>query len=260
MLILVCYVRGDDWNQAFHIKIGKSEPVSALKKAIKEEKRPKFDEIPADSLSLWKVSVQYSKTLEKDVEALNLVDDDLLQPLDTLSDIFSSDLEKKSVHIIINRPLSGELYVKTIFSFEPPFTPLEVTQTVAALNLSQIFSLNCFVVGDDPDRMFTVEVEKTKNVSILKDLIKEKKAPHLNHVAASDLDLWKVDVPIDDLPTKNFLTDGPKLGSGELLLDVFPSELNIRFIHVTVCVPVRSECYMYSWYNFAHYSVIRGCR
>ena len=108
--------------------------------------------------------------------------------------------------------------------------------------------------------MFTVKVPKSDNVSILKSLIKKEKAPHLNHVAASDLNLWKVDVPIDDLPTKNFLTDGPKLGSGELLLDVFPSELDIRLIHVTYYVPVRSECYMYSWYNFAHYSVIRGCR
>ena len=156
----------------------------------------------------------------------------------------------------------GAWYVTTIFSFEPPFTPLEVTQTVATLNLSQLFSLNCFVVGDDPDRIFTVKVPRADNVSILKDLIKEKKAHYLNHIAASDLDLWKVD--IDDLPTKNFLTDGPKLGSklgsGELLLDVFPSEPDFRRIHVTVYVPVRSECYMDSWYNFAHYSVLRSCR
>ena len=127
-----------------------------------------------------------------------------------------------------------------------------------ALNLSQLLSLNCFLLGDDPDRMFTVEIAKTKNVSILKSLIKKEKAPHLDHVAASDLDLWKADFPIDDFPTN--LTNGPKLGSGELLSDAFPSELDIRYIHVTVYVPVRSEYYMDSWYDFAHYSVIRGCR
>ena len=253
MLKLFCYVRGDDYSNTFIVNIDEDDTVADLKDAIKEKKKPKFDDIPADSCSLWKASVQYNKNLEKDVEALGLVDDDLLHPFDTLSDIFSSDLEKKCVHIIIKRPLSGELYVKTIFSFEPPFTPLKVTQTLAAPNVSQLFSLNCFVVGDDPDRMFTVKISKNKNVSILKSLIKKEKAPHLNHVAASDLDLWKVDVPIDDLPTKNFLTDGPKLGSGELLLDVFSSELDIRRIHVTVYVPVRRECYMDSWYNFAHY-------
>jgi hypothetical protein len=63
-------------------------------------------------------------------------------------------------------------------------------------------SLNCLVVGDKPDRIFTVEIPKNKNISFLKDLIKEKKAPHLDHVAASDLDLWRVSFPIDDLETE----------------------------------------------------------
>jgi len=62
-----------------------------------------------------------------------------------------------------------------------------------------LISLNCLVVGNDPDRIFTVNIPKTENVSILKKLIKEEKAPHLDHVAASDLDLWQVSFPIDDL-------------------------------------------------------------
>ena len=33
-------------------------------------------------------------------------------------------------------------------------------------------------------------------------LIKEKKAPHLNHVAASDLELWMVDIHLDELGAK----------------------------------------------------------
>jgi hypothetical protein len=63
-------------------------------------------------------------------------------------------------------------------------------------------SLNCFFLGDDPDRTFTVKIPKNKNVSILKKLIKEEKAPHLDYVAASDLDLWQVSFPIDDLETE----------------------------------------------------------
>jgi hypothetical protein len=61
--------------------------------------------------------------------------------------------------------------------------------TVVPLAMS-IISLNCLIHGEVSEKMFTVEVEKTKNVSILKKLIKEEKAPHLEHVAASDLDLW----------------------------------------------------------------------
>jgi Crinkler effector protein N-terminal domain len=37
-------------------------------------------------------------------------------------------------------------------------------------------SLNCFILSDDPDQTFTVKILQAKNVSILKDLIKEKKA------------------------------------------------------------------------------------
>ena len=73
-----------------------------------------------------------------------------------------------------------------------------MTQPVPILDPTQLLSLNCFVLGDDPKKMFTVEVEKTKNVSLLKKLIKEEKAPHLNHVSSSDLDLWSVSIPTDD--------------------------------------------------------------
>jgi len=43
-----------------------------------------------------------------------------------------------------------------------------------------------------------VKILKTKNVSILKDLIKEKKVYCLNHVDASELNLTQVSLPVDD--------------------------------------------------------------
>ena len=94
--------------------------------------------------------------------------------------------------------------------------------------------------------MFTVEIPNNKNVSILKSLIREKNPSSLGNVDVKDIDLWKAEFPIDDLFTKNLSTDGPKLRSGKLLSDVFPPELDIRYIHVTVCVPVRSEYCMHS--------------
>ena len=60
------------------------------------------------------------------------------------------------------------------------------------------FLLNCFVLGDNEDTAFTVEISKDKNVSILKDEIKKKKGRLLSHVDASDLDLWKVCLPLDN--------------------------------------------------------------
>jgi len=59
------------------------------------------------------------------------------------------------------------------------------------------FALNCLLLNDDPKRqLLTVKVLESENVSILKELIKEKKAPHLDHLAASDLILWKVRLPL----------------------------------------------------------------
>jgi hypothetical protein len=61
-------------------------------------------------------------------------------------------------------------------------------------------SLNCLVLGDDPDRTFTAEIQKTENVSILKKLIKEKNPSSCSNVDVKNIDVWKVSFPINDLP------------------------------------------------------------
>ena len=60
-------------------------------------------------------------------------------------------------------------------------------------------SLNCLIHGEVQEKMFIVTIPKAENVSILKDRIKEKMAPRLDHVAAPDLDLWMVDLHLDEL-------------------------------------------------------------
>ena len=102
-------------------------------------------------------------------------------------------------------------------------TSLEVTQPVPVLDPTQLLSLNCFLLGDHPDRMFTVEILNNKNVSILKKLIKEENPMSLDNVDVENIDLWRVSFPIDDLPSKNPTTVGPKLRSEKLLSDTFPS-------------------------------------
>ena len=61
---------------------------------------------------------------------------------------------------------------------------------------TQLLSLNCLVLSDN--KVFTVKVPKTDNVSILKDEIK-KKIPHLvHHVDAKDLEISQVSLRVDD--------------------------------------------------------------
>ena len=74
-----------------------------------------------------------------------------------------------------------------------------MNQPIAAPDPTQLLSLNCFIRDDENrNQIFTVEIMKTKNVSILQDLIKEKQSPRLNHVVASELILSKVSLPVDD--------------------------------------------------------------
>ena len=124
---------------------------------------------------------------------------------------------------------------------EPHLISSKEVQTVVALDSTQLLSLNCFLLGDDPDRTFTVEIPKNKNVSILKDLIKEKNPSSLGNIDAKNIDIWQVSFPIDDLPSKNPPTVGPKLRSEKLLSDAFPSKLDINHIHIVVRPPGQGK-------------------
>ena len=118
-LSLFCYVRGDDGGEPFKVDIDKEETVSHLRKVIKENKKPRFDDIPADTLSLWKVSLQFSENLKNEVESLNLVDGGRLMPVEKLSKIFS-DMEKKRVHVVVDRPRSASGPVSTSIIRQQP--------------------------------------------------------------------------------------------------------------------------------------------
>jgi hypothetical protein len=60
MLQLWCWVEGDDHKHTFPIEIMGSKTVSELKDAIKKKKEHTFQEVDADTLMLWKVSMSCS--------------------------------------------------------------------------------------------------------------------------------------------------------------------------------------------------------
>jgi hypothetical protein len=75
-----------------------------------------------------------------------------------------------------------------------------VTRPVPVLDPTQLLSLNCLVLGDDLKKVFTLKIPKTENVSILKDLIKEKNSSLFGNVDSKNIDLWSVSIPTDDNP------------------------------------------------------------
>ena len=56
----------------------------------------------------------------------------------------------------------------------------------------RLLSVNCLFSKYDSSQAFTVEIPEMKNVSILKELIKEKNAHDLAHVDTKDLILYKI--------------------------------------------------------------------
>jgi hypothetical protein len=102
------------------------------------------------------------------------------------------------------------------------------------------FLLNCFVLGDKEDNVFTVEIAKNKNVGILKKLIKEEKAHLLGHVDASDLELWEVSFPIDDHASKKSQTE-PPLRVNKRLSSLWDGDPSDDDLHILVKAPGTPE-------------------
>ena len=58
------------------------------------------------------------------------------------------------------------------------------------------FRINCLICGHTADRTFSIDInDGNQEVASLKALIKEAKKPRLDHLAASDLQLFEVDLP-----------------------------------------------------------------
>ena len=97
-LALNFLVSGDNADHIFTIKIANTKNVSALKKAIKAEKQPAFDHVPANTLVLWKVSCPVDDGLGENLR--NLAGENLLLPLDKLSKVFSN-VDETVLHIVV---------------------------------------------------------------------------------------------------------------------------------------------------------------
>ena len=106
-LELNCLVVGDDSSRIFSTKIASSESVFTLKKAIKDEKKPFFDHVPADSLILWRVSIPVDSEFQDKISELILDDTNSLSAVDRLSKLFSDVPQDGHLHIVVRAPSVG---------------------------------------------------------------------------------------------------------------------------------------------------------
>ncbi|RUO95963.1 hypothetical protein BC936DRAFT_142882 [Jimgerdemannia flammicorona] len=97
---LNCLTFGDPVDRIFPVKVARTETVGELRKLIKKEKDPLFNNIPADELLLWLVSLPANDTALK-----NLSLENKLNPVDEIGEIVGdTSLNKKHVHIIVQLP------------------------------------------------------------------------------------------------------------------------------------------------------------
>ncbi|CAB4434128.1 unnamed protein product [Rhizophagus irregularis] len=124
-ITLSCLVVGENpYENAFNVKVNKTETVSELKKPIKEENTQSFANVDAKDIKLWKVDI----SLEEENEKLDLVNTKInvnikeelggveLLPLSKISKYFHSQPADEHIHIIVQRPVeTKEVYCTATF-------------------------------------------------------------------------------------------------------------------------------------------------
>ncbi|KAF9287535.1 hypothetical protein BGZ68_001691 [Mortierella alpina] len=134
-LTLFCLVEGESTSNAFPVEIEPSKTIGELKKLIKTEQAPAFDDITANSLTLWKVSLSIPNDEEDTSITLDAFSDKKkLRPTDDVSDVFNEKPPKKTIHIIVQRPPS------------PPPSGLDPEIAALRKQLSDVFD-SSFSIG-----------------------------------------------------------------------------------------------------------------
>src|ERR1700761_2594701 len=88
---------------------------------------------------------------------------------------------------------------------------------------------------------FSVTIQSSKTVDDLKDAIKEKKKPRLDHIAADELTLYKVSIPDGknlEQSARQAIREAPELDiSSRQLFKVFEEPLPAETVSIVVTFP-----------------------
>ncbi|KAF9348102.1 hypothetical protein BGX34_002669 [Mortierella sp. NVP85] len=104
---LFCLTNGDSTSKAFPLSISSDSSVGDLKDLIKTKRNPRFSDVAADELTLWRVQVPVlAADKHKPVLLETLSSKEELLPTEDLSEVFRDPPLKHMVHIVIERPLS----------------------------------------------------------------------------------------------------------------------------------------------------------
>ncbi|KAG0296844.1 hypothetical protein BGZ97_004435 [Linnemannia gamsii] len=103
-LRLICIVAGEPSSNAFSVKASSALIVDELKKLIKAEKSNDFQDVDADKLTLWRVSIADDDDDEQPVLLDKVSEKKKLKATTKLSKVFDTELPEDTIHVIVQRP------------------------------------------------------------------------------------------------------------------------------------------------------------
>ncbi|KAH7056123.1 hypothetical protein BKA57DRAFT_196881 [Linnemannia elongata] len=102
-LTLFCLVDGEATSNAFCVKIESSKTIGDLKEFIKT-KTNDFQDVDADKLTLWRVSIHDDDDNDLPVLLDSVPVKKKLRATNKLSMVFDADLPEDTIHVIVQRP------------------------------------------------------------------------------------------------------------------------------------------------------------
>ncbi|KAF9555837.1 hypothetical protein BGW38_009219, partial [Lunasporangiospora selenospora] len=149
-LILFCLVDGEATSNAFPVSASTTTTIGELKDLIKSKKSPRFDDVAADELTLWRTGVAITDDNDEHPISLDsLIETKKLGPATRLSRVFPDDLPEETVHIIVQRPPSDNLDAAIDKISEKFFAP---AGSVAKFLDSFVRGVGCLPVTTGPIR------------------------------------------------------------------------------------------------------------
>ncbi|KAF9946681.1 hypothetical protein BGZ72_000128 [Mortierella alpina] len=108
-ILIYCLVDGEAQSRAFPIRIDSADSIGDLKELIKAKKTPRFNDVAADELTLWQVSVPVNDDEDESLIFLDaLTEKKKAFPTKLLSDLFD-EIPKDTIHVIVQKPQTEAL-------------------------------------------------------------------------------------------------------------------------------------------------------
>ena len=106
-ITLFCLVHGEPIANTFPVKISRHDTIGDLKKLIKEEKAPEFDDVATDKLTLWRVNIRDDDN--DGIQQLVLKNNDIahvseMLPTRKIEKYFPDTPSDEHVHVVIEKP------------------------------------------------------------------------------------------------------------------------------------------------------------